>query len=62
LRTNEGRGDYFTVADEPATEPQAFKLANKAGSHTVVGALLVLLIAGVGVGGVRKLQTGRRVR
>ncbi|HKP37043.1 MAG TPA: hypothetical protein VJT71_09300 [Pyrinomonadaceae bacterium] len=60
LRTNEGRGDYFTVADEPATDPQAFKLANNPASHTVAGALLVLLMAGVGVGGVRKLQNRQK--
>jgi len=45
LRTNEGRGEFFTVADEPGTEPRGPKAAGVSRSSALVGALLGLLVA-----------------
>jgi hypothetical protein len=56
LRIDEGRGDYFTVADEPATDPRTFKSENKSSAKTLVSLLLGLLVAAVGYGGARRLR------
>jgi hypothetical protein len=56
LRIDEGRGNYFAVADEPSTEPRNFTSENRPNSHTLVSLLLGLLIAAVGYGGARRLR------
>ncbi|HVS20614.1 MAG TPA: hypothetical protein VHD88_02135, partial [Pyrinomonadaceae bacterium] len=37
LRVNEGRGDSFTVTDEPATAPRSPKAANATVSSSTIG-------------------------
>lgn len=44
LRTNEGRGEFFTVTDEPITDPRNPKAATFPGSTTVISGLLGLLL------------------
>jgi hypothetical protein len=48
LRTNEGRGEFFTVTDEPTTEPRNPKAANFSSSATVVSSLLGLFLVAAG--------------
>jgi hypothetical protein len=45
LRTNEGNGDYFTVADEPANPPRDVNKASTLAARGLVGFLLGLLVA-----------------
>jgi hypothetical protein len=56
LRTDEGRGDYFMVVDDPATAPRTFKSENKSSPRALVSLLLGLLIAAVGYSGARRLR------
>jgi hypothetical protein len=53
LRTDEGRGDSFTVTDEPATPPKESKTA--ATSRVLFNLIFGLVIAVASFGGVRKL-------
>jgi len=64
LRTDEGRGDFFSVTDEPATEPRNPKastgtIGNSAGVF-FVSLLLGLSIALVSYGRRRRRSTSRR--
>src|SRR5258708_8248524 len=43
LRTDEGRGDMFTVTDEPTTEPRNQKAAQLSQLPALIGTLLGVL-------------------
>ena len=45
LRTNDGKGEWFTVSDAPATEPRSPSGTRSAARTTVAGLLLGLVIA-----------------
>jgi hypothetical protein len=72
LRTNEGRGEFFTVTDDPATQPRNLKTASAdrdadiklgAGSSSgySAGAMAGLIIAS-GLFGIILLLSLRRMR
>jgi len=48
VRTNEGRGEFFTVTDEPTTEPRNPKAAGLSMSSAVIGGLLGILLGVAG--------------
>jgi len=54
LRTNEGTGPYFTVSDEPTTQPVSMKSASVSTSHGVAGLIAGILVVVTGYCGVRK--------
>jgi hypothetical protein len=56
LRTNEGRGEYFMVVDDPATEPRTFNSENKSSPRALVSLLLGVLIAAASYSGARRLR------
>lgn len=53
LRTDEGRGEFFTVTDEPATPPKEIKRATT--SRVLFNLIFGLVIAVASFNGVRKL-------
>src|SRR5581483_11473494 len=56
LKTNGGAGDYFTVSDEPLTQPRTFASASASHPQSWIAALLGFLIA-TACYGARKLRT-----
>jgi hypothetical protein len=56
MRTNSGTGQYFTVSDEPATEPRKLSASNRAASEAVIGGFILLTAAAV----FRKRVTSRK--
>jgi hypothetical protein len=44
LRLEEGRGEFFTVSDQPATEPRTLKTGRNSGVAGLAGGLLGLLL------------------
>ncbi len=49
LRTNEGKGEPFTVSDEPASDPRRFASTGAGATSFAVSLLLGLFVAAVGV-------------
>ena len=54
LRTNEGRGEYFTVTDEPSSPPRIVNKTSALASRGLAGLLLGLLVAVAAYGRARK--------
>ena len=54
LRVNEGRGEMFSVTDDPITEPRKFGGGNMASASVLVTLLLGLLVAAASYGRVRR--------
>jgi hypothetical protein len=59
LRTNEGRGDRFTVTDEPATAPRSFSAATSSAALLVSSLLLGLVVAMAGYDRLRRRSHSR---
>jgi hypothetical protein len=55
LRTNGGTGKYFSVSDEPTSEPRALTSKNQRPSTNLIGALLGILLAFAGYGSAHRL-------
>src|SRR6185437_5454670 len=55
LRTNGGTGEYFSVSDEPTSEPRALTSKNQRPSTNLIGALLGIVLAFAGYGSARRL-------
>ena len=58
LRTGEGKGDYFTVTDEPSNAPRSFAGTSLMNSGVLTGLLLGVLVSVTSYCGARRL--GRR--
>ncbi len=59
LRTGEGRGEFFSVTDEPATEPHTFKSGSTVGASFLVSLLFGFFIVAVTYGRVRRRSIAR---
>ena len=57
LRTNDGRGDYFTVTDEPMTQPHNLKSENGPSSSFLIGCIFAVVIAAAGYGSARNIRS-----
>src|SRR5205814_5578774 len=60
LRVNEGRGDFFTVSDEPSSAPRSFAGTSGINSGVLTNLLLGVLLSVTGYCGAKRLK--RRAR
>src|SRR5205823_6056112 len=56
LRTGDGKGDYFTVTDEPANAPRGFASTSPMNSGVLTSLLLGALLSITGYCGARRLR------
>jgi LVIVD repeat-containing protein len=59
MRTNGGKGDYFSVSDDPTTEPLSLKSENRPASDAIIGAVIGVLMAAA-VFRKRRVTRGKR--
>jgi len=60
LRTGAGKGDYFTVTDEPANAPRSFASTSRMNSGVLTSLLLGVLLSVTGYCGARRLRRKKR--
>ncbi|HBB97131.1 MAG TPA: hypothetical protein DC054_17275, partial [Blastocatellia bacterium] len=60
LRTGDGKGDYFTVTDEPSNAPRSFASTSGMNSSLLTSLLLGVLVSVTGYCGARRLRRKKR--